>query len=85
MIDIKLPPVDKKYLSFVEGEFVQLVKEFDDTDFARIYEVKAVNGNQLTVEVVGENCIMKNPSSNKETMIGRIFKNMDKKYFQSYL
>lgn len=85
MINIELPPIDEKYLSFVEGELVQLVKEVDDKDYARIYEVKQVNGDQLTVEVVGENCIIKNPNSNKETMIGRIFKNVDKRYFQSYL
>ena len=82
---IELPSADPKYLELVEGELVTLVKAIDDKDCARIYKVKEVNGSKLTVEVVAETPINKTNSPTKETMVGRVFFNMDKHYFQSYL
>jgi len=85
---IDLEPADPKYLDLVEGEIVTLIEEVDDKNFTRLYRVVASNEETVNVEVVSEEPKKDFKGQNAldaTSLVGEIFKRINRRYFSPYL
>jgi len=89
--EIKLPGIDKSFGGLVQKELVTLKKEFDDRDYARVYEVIKREGNKITVAVLSEIAIngdaysQRHNSQKDSSFVGKTFGPFETEYFEPYM
>jgi len=73
---------------FQPCELVVLRDTNDDINFSRLYQVLLINNTKLTVKCINEtpkNNTAKTTFEENETLVGRVFLNMEADLFKPYI